>query len=87
MICGSCIEITDFVIREAKKGKYLSAKFLFDVAGLSADAVAVPVRLAEDQSLARLLLRHWRLEDGNAIVEDATNETAPTAEKAAVSVE
>jgi hypothetical protein len=53
--------ITQAVITDALQGKYLSAKFLFEVAGLSEKETEDLEDPARRESLGSLLLQRWEV--------------------------
>lgn len=61
LICANSTGIVEAVIKDAREGRYLSAKFLFDLVGLSAINAEDVEDPAERESLASLLLKRWRI--------------------------
>jgi hypothetical protein len=57
-VISSTEEIIEALIEEARKGSYMHAKFLFDFARIS--VAPAETRSPEEQSLAALLLSHFR---------------------------
>jgi hypothetical protein len=80
MVAANAPAITEAVIEEALKGKYLPAKFLFDAVGLSVELPPGEEKPEEEDSLAKILMRQWRIgeESGEetGVLEDSELEDA-----------
>jgi len=69
LVCASTPAITQAMIDGARQGKYLSAKFLFDVAGLNAKGEELD-DVTQRETLASFLLTRWQVAAENGQVED-----------------
>jgi hypothetical protein len=76
LVCLNSVAITQAVIGDALQGKYLSAKFLFEVVGLFATDAEDLENPAGKESLVSLLLQRWDVvPQGDSITE--VSEVAP----------
>jgi hypothetical protein len=77
-------DIASAVIDEARKGKYLPAKFLFETAGLCEAKPDTEEAPEKKESLEQLLLEQWQLKP--APPDDDVSDGSDTAEEEPVTV-
>jgi|GEM_PF-3427925 len=87
LVSSSSGKIISAVIAEAKKGKYLPAKFLFEAIGMC-EARPESAEPAEkhDDSLAQILLEQWHLKPAPQDSDDEGTQGSGEAEEDAVTV-
>jgi len=81
MVGANVADITEAVIEEALKGKYQPAKFLFETAGLTSELPDEEKPQDEEESLAKVLLHHWKIgpddehhDQNQEVTKDSTEE-------------
>ena len=86
LVCVNSAAITQAMIGDALQGKYLSAKFLFDAAGLCAGKGEDLDDATQRETLASFLLTHWQepAQEGQATEGQIQNGQAPEAQAAQV---
>jgi len=73
LVGNRAVKMVETTIKEVDKGHYLAMKYLFEMIGLC--PATVPEEAAQDDSLAKTLLRRLHLPEEDNLVTVVTNES------------